>query len=81
MIPPMTDTDQNLIILAERLVQAGDYRLARQTALQVANGELGPEDSARLARILKVTGIDPFAVGVLLFSLGVLTFLIVKYAL
>ncbi|HUT79336.1 MAG TPA: hypothetical protein VM285_16675 [Polyangia bacterium] len=67
---------------AEIAYRAGDYgtarRLSRETARNTSRSE--PERN-RARRILRATGIDPFAAGAFLLTAVVIAYLIIRYVI
>jgi hypothetical protein len=65
---------------AESAYRAGDYAAARRAARKTAADESRPEaERERARRILRATGIDPWAVGVFLVTAAVIVYLVVRY--
>ncbi|MCP4606879.1 MAG: hypothetical protein GY847_41285 [Proteobacteria bacterium] len=77
----MSEDIQKQITSAERLIRAGDYREARALAreLKTANEKISKEDTARVERILAITGMDPFVIAGFLITFGIVVFLFMKY--
>jgi hypothetical protein len=66
---------------AERLYQAGDYKLARALAKKRLEDEtLSSDDRKAAEQILRATGTDPVAALAILFTFCLLVFLVLKYA-
>ncbi len=68
---------------AERFLDAGDYKQARELALKLkaSADKMSEQDISRVKRILAATGTDPAVVVGFLFTFGVIVFLLIKYVL
>ncbi len=82
MISKMSDDNQKLLRSAEHLIQKGDYNRARGLVKRIASKDkLSTEDKARMTRILHISGIDPFVVVTICFTLGVMILILTLYVL
>lgn len=78
----MTCSEDNQLVLAEKLVKAGDFRRARQIAKEIGfSQKSSPEHRAKAMQILKTTGIDPVAIGFFALTFGCIVFLFFKYVI
>ncbi len=67
---------------AEIAYRAGDYRAARRLSRRAArDGSLPEAERERARRILRATGIDPWAAGAFLLTAGVIAYLVVRYVI
>jgi hypothetical protein len=67
---------------AEIAYRAGDYGTARRLSRESAGDDSRPAaERARARRLLRATGIDPWAVGAFLLTAGVIAYLVVRYVI
>ena len=74
----MNDHDRD-IDTAERRYRAGDYRTARRLAKRIEQSAANEDAKTRATRILRATGVDPFAIAAFAITGGLLLFLIIRY--
>jgi hypothetical protein len=67
---------------AELAYRAGDYRAARSAAREAVRDESRPAaERERAGRVLRATGVDPWAVAAFLLTGGVIAYLLLRYVL
>ena len=77
----MNEANNKNLVHVERLYDAGDYKEARRVAtLALASDELGSEERQRLEAVLRATSTDKVAILIMLGTLGLLVYLVIKYA-
>ena len=81
MISPMNEPIEKKIRKTEALYDVGDYKAARQLAIELDGDPVLEEtDRTRVRRILKATQSDSVVIMAIIFSFLVLVFLVLKYA-
>lgn len=77
----MNEAHNKNLVHVERLYEAGDYKEARRIAtLALASDELGAEERRRFEAVLRATSTDKMVILAMLGTLGLLAYLVIKYA-